>query len=78
MTELAAATPVAPPRRGPGLIWVGAGLETIGLLLAAVSVIWFNRLTMLAFFAIGIPILALGMGCYLVVVFRYMIRKGAL
>jgi hypothetical protein len=60
------------------LIWIGTALELAGLLLALVSVLWFHRLTMTAFFAAGVPAVAAGAACYVAAVVRVLVRRGAL
>ena len=60
------------------LLGIGAALEIVGLILAAVSVIAFGRITMLVFFTLGIPAVLADMGCYLIAVLRVLVKKGAL
>lgn len=60
------------------VLWFGVACEVVGLLLAIVSVVWFHRVTMLVFFAAGIPLTLVGVLAYVYVVVRRLIRVGAL
>ena len=60
------------------LLRAGILLEIAGLLLGLVSVVRFHRLSMTAFFAIGIPLVLGGVALYLVSVLRELVKKGAL
>ena len=53
-------------------------LEMLGLLLALLSLLHFHRLTMTAFFALGIPAVLAGLLLYVATVLRVLVRKGAL
>ncbi|MBI4209066.1 MAG: hypothetical protein HY538_05095 [Deltaproteobacteria bacterium] len=58
-------------------LWIGCALEITGLLLGIISAALFHRITMTLFFVIGIPMILLGMVCYIVTVIRVIISKGA-
>ena len=58
-------------------LWIGCALEITGLLLGIVSAALFHRITMALFLAVGIPIIFLGMVCYIITVIRVIISKGA-
>lgn len=60
------------------LVRIAALIEIAGLATAAASVLAFGRITMLVFFALGIPAILAGMFLYVYVVLRNLIAKGSL
>ena len=57
---------------------MAVALEVFGLALGIIATVWFHRITMLLFFSLGLPAVALGILCYLTTVFRKLARSGAL
>ena len=73
-----AGSDAAPAGLWRGVLRSALLLQCLGLVLAVASMVWFNRVTMLLLFAVGIPALLLGILLYLAFVIRTMASKGAL